>query len=170
MVLGRQAVTDAATYAEASVEAHDLYYEDLAVGHTATSRPHLMTLERIITFAQEFDPQPQHVDATAARDSLFGELVASGWHTAAVTMRLQLETMMGRFPGGTLGAQLDNLSWKRPVRPGDELRARIEVLAMRPSGSRRDRGLLTLRTTTLNQRDEAVQETTATVLVPRRPA
>ena len=113
---------------------------------------------------------PQHVDAVAARDSLFGELVARGWHTGAVTMRLQLETMMGRFPGGTLGAQLDNVSWKRPVHPGDELRARIEVLTMRLSASRPDRGVLTLRTTTLNQRDEAVQEMTATVLVPRRPA
>ncbi len=167
-------MNDAATDADADVgagmEAGELYYEDLAVGHTATSRPHLMTLERIISFAQEFDPQPQHVDPVAARGSLFGELVASGWHTGAVTMRLQLETMMGRFPGGALGAQLDNLSWKRPVRPGDELRARIEVLAMRPSGSRSDRGLLTMRTTTLNQRDEAVQEMTATVLVPRRPA
>jgi acyl dehydratase len=156
--------------ATADVKSGDLYYEDLEVGQSAISHPHLMTLERIIAFGQEFDPQPQHVDETAARDSLFGELVASGWHTAAVTMRLQLETMMGRFPGGTLGAQMDNLAWKRPVRPGDELRARIEVLAMRPSASRRDRGLLTLRTATLNQRDEAVQEMTATVLVPRRPA
>lgn len=152
------------------IKAGDLYYEDIEVGQSATSRPHLMTMERIIAFAKEFDPQPQHVDEAAARDSLFGELVASGWHTGSVTMRLQLETMMGRFPGGALGAQVDTLAWKRPVRPGDELRAQIEVLAKRPSGSRRDRGLLTLRTTTLNQRDEAVQEMTAAVLVPRRPA
>ena len=148
----------------------DLYYEDLEVGQAATSRPHLMTLERIVAYGEEFDPQPQHVDEAAARGSMFGELVASGWHTAAVTMRLQLETMMGRFPGGALGAQVDNLAWRRPVRPGDELRARIEVVAMRPSGSRPDRGVVTLRTTTLNQRDEAVQEMTAAVLVPRRPA
>ena len=164
-------MSDATTDAEpGGIKAGDLYYEDIDVGQSATSRPHLMTLERIIAFGEEFDPQPQHVDEAAARDSLFGELVASGWHTGAVTMRLQLETMMGRFPGGTLGAQLDNLAWKRPVRPGDELRARIEVLAKRLSGSRPDRGLMTLRTTTLNQRDEAVQEMTATILVPRRPA
>ena len=159
-------MSDAAT----GVQAGDLYYEDLEVGQAATSRPHLMTRERIIAYGQEFDPQPQHVDEAAACSSIFGELVASGWHTAAVTMRLQLETMMGRFPGGTLGAQIDKLAWKRPVRPGDELRACIEVVTMRPSGSRPDRGVVTLRTTTLNQRDEAVQEMTAAVLVPRRPA
>lgn len=148
----------------------DWYYDDIEVGQVVTSRAHLMTRERVVAFAAEFDPQPQHLDEEAARGSMFGELVASGWHTASVTMRLQLEAFMGRFPGGALGAQVDVLGWRRPVRPGDELRARVEVLAMRPSGSRPDRGLLTLKTTTLNQRDEAVQEMTAAVLVPRRPA
>ncbi len=76
---------------------------------------------------------------------------------------------MGRFPGGSLGAQIDTLAWRRPVRPGDELRAQVEVLAKRPSGSRLDRGLVTLKTTTLNQRDETVQEMTASILAPRRP-
>ncbi len=147
-----------------------LYWEDLEVGQVVTSRPQVMTRERIVAFAAEFDPQPQHLDEEAARGSLFGELVASGWHTASVTMRLQLESMMGRFPGGSLGAQVDTLAWRRPVRPGDELRARVEVLAKRPSASRPDRGLLTLKTTTLNQRDETVQEMTASILAPRRPA
>ncbi len=147
-----------------------LYWEDLEVGQVVTSRPQAMTRERIVAFAEEFDPQPQHLDEEAARGSLFGELVASGWHTASVTMRLQLESVMGRFPGGSLGAQVDTLAWRRPVRPGDELRARVEVLAKRPSGSRPDRGLLTLKTTTLNQRDETVQEMTASILAPRRPA
>lgn len=147
-----------------------LYWEDLEVGQVVTSRPQVMTRERIVAFAAEFDPQPQHLDEEAARGSLFGELVASGWHTASVTMRLQLESVMGRFPGGSLGAQVDTLAWRRPVRPGDELRARVEVLAKRPSGSRPDRGLLTLKTTTLNQRDETVQEMTASILAPRRPA
>ncbi len=146
-----------------------LYWEDLEVGQVVTSRPQVMTRERIVAFAAEFDPQPQHLDGEAARGSVFGELVASGWHTASVTMRLQLESMMGRFPGGSLGAQVDTLAWRRPVRPGDELRARVEVLAKRPSGSRPDRGLLTLKTTTLNQRDETVQEMTASILAPRRP-
>jgi len=81
-----------------------------------------------------------------------------------------LEAMMGQFPGGALGAQVDGVAWRRPVRPGDTLRARIEVLSKRPSASRPDRGVLTLKTTTLNQRDEAVQEMTASVLAPRRPA
>ena len=148
----------------------ELYWEDLQVGDAMLSRAQVMTRERIIAFAEEFDPQPQHLDEEAARTSLFGELVASGWHTAAVTMRLQLELVMGRFPGGSLGAQVDVLAWRRPVRPGDELRARVEVLAKRPSASKPGRGLLTLKTTTLNQRDEVVQEMTASVLAPRRPA
>jgi acyl dehydratase len=147
----------------------DLYWEDIGVGQVMTSRTQVMTRDRIVTFAEEFDPQPQHLSEEAARSSLFGELVASGWHTASITMRLQLEAMMGRFPGGSLGAQIDTLAWRRPVRPGDEIRAQVEVLAKRPSGSRPDRGLLTLKTTTLNQRDETVQEMTASVLAPRRP-
>ncbi len=147
----------------------DLYWEDVGIGQVIMSRTQLMTRDRIVAFAEEFDPQPQHLNEEAARSSLFGELVASGWHTASVTMRLQLEAMMGRFPGGSLGAQIDTLTWRRPVRPGDELRAQVEVLAKRPSGSRPSRGLLTLRTTTLNQRDETVQEMIASILVPRRP-
>ncbi len=147
----------------------DLYWEDVGVGQVIMSRTQLMARDRIVAFAEEFDPQPQHLSDEAARGSLFGELVASGWHTASVTMRLQLEAMLGRFPGGSLGAQIDTLTWRRPVRPGDELRAQVEVLAKRPSGSRPDRGLLTLKTTTLNQRDETVQEMTASVLAPRRP-
>jgi acyl dehydratase len=147
----------------------DLYWEDIGVGQVITSRTQVMTRDRIVAFAEEFDPQPQHLSEEAARGSLFGELVASGWHTASITMRLQLEAMMGRFPGGSLGAQIDTLAWRRPVRPGDELRAQVEVLAKRPSGSRPDRGLVTLKTTTLNQRDETVQEMTASILAPRRP-
>ena len=145
-----------------------LYYEDAHIGLVITTRSERLTRDRIVAFAEEFDPQPQHLSETAARSSMFGELVASGWHTAAVTMRLQVGVLMGRFPGGALGAQVDTLAWRRPVRPGDELRAQVEVLSMRPSGSRPDRGVVTLKTMTLNQRDEAVQEMTASVLVPRR--
>ena len=146
-----------------------LYYEDLSVGQVFLSRAEAIDRDRIVAFAQEFDPQPQHLDEDAARDSIFGELVASGWHTAALTMRLQLDSVAGRFPGGSLGAQIDTLAWLRPVRPGDLLRAKVEVMEMRPSRSRPDRGLVTMRTTTLNQRDEPVQVMTASVLVPRRP-
>ena len=144
------------------------YYEDFTVGQTFTSRSERITRERIVAFGAEFDPQPQHLDEDAARASMFGELVASGWHTASLTMRLQLEAMLGGIPGGAMGAQVDSLVWRQPVRPGDELRAMVEVLEMRLSRSRPDRGLLTLRTTTLNQRDEAVQVMSAAVLVPRR--
>lgn len=148
---------------------NDLYYEDLEVGQTIVSRAEAVGRDRIVEFAREFDPQPQHLDEEQARTSMFGELVASGWHTAALTMRLQSDCVMGRFPGGSMGVQIDKLAWLRPVRPGDTLRAKIEVLAMRPSRSRPDRGVVTLRTTTLNQRDEPVQEMTASILAPRRP-
>ena len=145
------------------------YYDDLAVGQVFLSRAEAVSRDRIVAFAQEFDPQPQHLDEDAARGSIFGELVASGWHTAALTMRLQLDSLMGRFPGGSLGAQVEKLAWLRPVRPGDLLRAKAEIMDMRPSRSRPDRGLVTIRTTTLNQRDEPVQVMTAAILVPRRP-
>jgi acyl dehydratase len=147
-----------------------LFYEDLHVGQTFRSSAVPMDRDRIVAFAREFDPQPQHVDEAAAKDSVFGALVASGWHTAAVSMRLQLEAMLGRFPGGAMGAQVDTLGWRRPVHPGDTLHVVVEVLGMRLSQSRPDRGLLTLRTATINQRDETVQEMTASVLVPRRGA
>ncbi len=146
-----------------------IYYEDLSVGQVFLSRAEAVSRDRIVAFAQEFDPQPQHLDEDAARRSMFGELVASGWHTAALTMRLQLDSVMGRFPGGSLGAQIDKLAWLRPVRPGDRLRAQAEIMDMRLSRSRPDRGLVTIQTTTLNQRDEPVQVMTASVLVPRRP-
>ena len=147
-----------------------LHYEDFEVGQSFLSRAERITRERLVAFAAEFDPQPQHLGEDTARDSLFGELVASGWHTASVTMRLQLEAVLGHVPGGMIGAQIDTIAWRHPVRPGDELRARVDVLDKRLSRSRPERGLLTLRTTTLNQRDEAVQVMSAAVLVPRREA
>jgi len=124
--------------------------------------------EAIIAFARQFDPQPYHLDEEAARKSVFGELVASGWHTAALTMRLLVE---GEFSpaGGILGAGFDELSWPRPVRPGDELHTKSEVLDVRPSKSRPDRGLIRVRTTTFNQDNEPVQIYIGNLLVPRRP-
>ncbi len=145
------------------------HYEDFEIGQSFVSRAERITRERLVAFAAEFDPQPQHMDEASARDSMFGELVASGWHTASLTMRLQLEAVLGHIPGGMIGAQIDTLAWRQPVRPGDELRAKVEVMDKRLSRSRPERGLLTLRTTTLNQRDEAVQLMSAAVLVLRRP-
>lgn len=123
--------------------------------------------DRIKTFAAEFDPQPFHLDEAAAATSVFRGLAASGWHTAAVTMRLLVE---GEFKpaGGIVGAGFDELRWPRPLRPGDELRVESEVLEVRPSKSRPDQGLVKLRTVTLNQAGEPVQISVGNVLVPRR--
>lgn len=147
-----------------------LFFEDFHVGQRFESKPLVMERDRLLAFAAEFDPQPQHVDEVAAARSHFGTLVASGWHTAALTMRMQIDALFGRIEGGAMGAQVDRLAWRRPVLPGEQLRAVIEVLAMRESRSRPQQGLLTLRTTTLNADGDAVMEMEAAVLVPRRPA
>jgi len=122
----------------------------------------------MIAFAAEFDPQPFHLDEQAASGSIFRGLAASGWHTAAVTMRLLVEGDL-RPAGGIVGAGFDEFRWPRPVRPGDELRVESEVLEVRPSKSRPDQGMIKVRTTTLNHRDEAVQVTVGNLVVPRRP-
>ena len=146
----------------------EVYLEDLAVGQVFGSGRFRVDKEQIKAFAKEFDPQSYHLDEEAARKSVFGQLVASGWHTAALTMRLLVESEF-KPAGGILGLGFDALSWPRPVRPDDELQTRSEVLEVRPSKSRRDRGLVRVRTTTLNQDGEAVQIYTANLLVPRRP-
>jgi acyl dehydratase len=145
------------------------YLEDFAVGQTFRSGRLQIDRERIKTFGAEFDPQPFHLDEDAARDSIFGGLAASGWHTAAVTMRLLVESDL-EPAGGIVGAGFDEFRWPRPVRPGDELRIEAEVLEVRPSRSRPDQGLIKVRTTTLNQKDEIVQLTIGNLVVPRRPA
>jgi len=144
------------------------YLEDFAVGQVYRSGRLRVDREQILAFARQFDPQPYHLDEEAARKSAFGGLAASGWHTAALTMRLLVD---GEFKpaGGILGVGFDELSWPRPVRPGDELHATSEILDVRPSKSRPDRGLIKVRTTTLNQNDETVQMFTGNLLVPRRP-
>jgi acyl dehydratase len=144
------------------------YLEDFAVGQVYRSGRLRIDKEGIIAFAAQFDPQSYHLDEDAARTSVFGGLVASGWHTAALTMRLVADGEL-RPAGGILGVGFDQLSWPRPVRPGNELHVESEVLEVRPSKSRPDRGLVRVRTTTLNQNDEAVQIYTGNLLVPRRP-
>ena len=126
-----------------------------------------MDNERIKSFAAEFDPQPFHLHEEAARNSVFQGLAASGWHTAALTMRLLVESEF-KPAGGVIGAGFDEFRWPRPVRPGDELHLEIEVLEARPSKSRPDQGLVKVRTTTLNQNDEAVQVNVGNLIVPRR--
>lgn len=144
-----------------------LHLDDLEPGQTWTTGSHTITADEVREFAARFDPQPFHLDDDAARRSLFAGLAASGWHTAAVTMRLQVE---GGPPiaGGLIGAGAQ-IGWPRPTYPGDTLRATCEIMAVRPSRSRPDRGLVTMLTTTVNQRGEVVQTLTATLVVPRRP-
>lgn len=145
------------------------YLEDFAVGQTFGGSGRLtVDPARIKSFAAEFDPQPFHLDEATARDTRFKGLAASGWHTAAITMRLLVDSEF-KPAGGVIGAGVE-LQWPRPVRPGDVLRVESEVLEVRPSQSRPDLGMLRLRTTTFNQKDEPVQIMTSTVVVPRRPA
>jgi acyl dehydratase len=144
------------------------YLEDFAVGHVYGSDRVTVDKERIKTFAAEFDPQPFHRDEEAARQSIFGGLAASGWHTAALTMRLLVESEF-RPAGGIIGAGFDELRWPLPVRPGDQLHVESEVLDVRPSKSRPHLGLVKLRITTTNQNGEVVQVFVANIVVPRRP-
>jgi acyl dehydratase len=143
------------------------YLEDFAVGQTFGSGRLRIDKEQIFAFAAEFDPQPFHLDEASARHSIFGGLAASGWHTAAVTMRLLLDSEL-KPAGGIIGAGLDECRWPRPVRPGDELRIECEVIEVRPSKSRPEQGLIKLRTTTLNQDGEAVLVHVVNLVVLRR--
>ncbi|HEY4186440.1 MAG TPA: MaoC family dehydratase [Polyangia bacterium] len=145
------------------------YFEDLAVGQKFHSGTIEITAERIKSFAAEFDPQPFHLDEEKAKDSLFKGLAASGWHTAAVTMRLLVDSDL-KLAGGTIGAGGEELRWPRPTRPGDVLRLEAEVLDTRPSRSRPELGIVKVRLTTLNQRGEPVQISIPALMVRRRPA
>ena len=146
------------------------YLDDFAPGQRFGGATRIrIEKERIKTFAAEFDPQLFHLDEQAAESSIFGGLAASGWHTAAATMRLLVESDL-KPAGGIVGAGFDEFRWPRPVRPGDELRVESEVLEVRPSKSRPEQGMVKVRTTTLNQRDEVVQMSVGNLVVPRRPA
>ena len=144
------------------------YLEDFAVGQIYVSGRITVEKECIKTFAAEFDPQPFHLDEDSARHSIFGGLAASGWHTAALTMRLLVASDF-KPVGGIVGAGFEEFRWPVPVRPGDELHVEGEVLEVRPSKSRPHQGLLKVRTTTKNQKGEAVQVSVGNLVVPRRP-
>jgi acyl dehydratase len=144
------------------------YLEDLAPGQKYGSGKIKVEKDQIKRFAAEFDPQPFHLDEEAARRSIFAGLAASGWHTAALTMRLLVESEF-RPAGGIVGAGFDEFRWPLPVRPGDELHVEIEVLEVRPSKSRPNQGMVKVRVTTLNQKGEAVQVDVGNLVVPRRP-
>ncbi|HEX3414677.1 MAG TPA: MaoC family dehydratase [Stellaceae bacterium] len=143
------------------------YLEDFAVGQTFGSRRLRVDKEQIKAFAAEFDPQPFHLDEEVARDTIFRGLAASGWHTAALTMRLLVESGIN-LAGGIVAAGVVESRWPLPVRPGDELRVESEVLEVRPSQSRPNRGMIKMRTKTLNQNGEAVLVFVANLIALRR--
>ena len=147
----------------------DVYLEDLYPGLTCTTATYKVSADDVKSFAGQFDPQPFHLDEAAAANTFFGGLAASGWHTAAITMRLLVGSEL-RPAHGFIGAGVEQLAWPRPVRPGDELRVQWEILETRPSRSRPTQGLARVRMTTLNQDDAPVQTMIANMVVPRRAA
>jgi acyl dehydratase len=144
-----------------------LYLEDLAVGQRFTSETYVMEAERIKEFAAEFDPQPFHIDESAANASVFKGLAASGWHTAAVAMRL-LVTGGLPFANGLVGLG-GEVAWPRPTRPGDILHVESEIVEITPSRSKPHQGIVTVRGTMFNQHGEAVYVLTAKLLALKRP-
>ncbi|MGA2576924.1 MAG: MaoC family dehydratase [Bryobacteraceae bacterium] len=148
---------------QASAASRELYLEDLHVGQRFTSGLYRMDEEHIKAFAAEFDPQPFHLDAAAAQASIFGGLAASGWHTAAITMRLMV-TGGVPFAAGIIGVG-GEIAWPRPTRTGDTLRVESEIVEIVPSRSKPNQALVRVRSTTLNQDGEAVQVFTGKILV-----
>jgi acyl dehydratase len=144
-----------------------LYLEDLHVGQRFVSGTYQISEDQIKAFAQEFDPQPFHLDEAAAQATVFAGLAASGWHTAAIAMRL-LVTSGLPLANGIIGLGGD-LAWPRPTRPGDTLHVESEVLEIVPSRSKPNQALVKVQSTTLNQDGEAVHRFTSKVLVFKRP-
>jgi acyl dehydratase len=149
-----------------SSRADCLYLDDLVVGQRFSSAKHTIDAAQIKAFAAQFDPQPFHTDEKTAERTFFNGLAASGWHTAAITMRLNVESGP-RLAGGIVGAG-GELSWPAPTRPGDILHVESEVVEITPSRSRPDRGTIFLLSRTMNQRGEVVQILKAKLVVPRR--
>jgi len=145
------------------------FFEDLHVGLRFRSGTAAVTADGIKAFAAQFDPQPFHLDDDAARASLFTGLAASGWHTAAIVMRLIVESDL-RPAGGTIGAGVEEIRWPRAVRPGDVLHVEGEVIELRASRSRPELGIVKIRVTALNQAGEPVQLSTPVLMVRRRDA
>ena len=141
------------------------YFEDLKIGDRFKSQAYRLSEEQITDFAREFDPQPFHLDRAVGDKTMFGGLIASGWHTAAITMRLFVQTLT--FAEGAIGLGVDELRWPTVVKPGDELKVEVEILDLRESRSRPSHGVVRLRYLTTNQRDETVQTMFASALVPR---
>jgi acyl dehydratase len=144
------------------------YFEDFPVGEIMERGPYVVSREEIIAFARQFDPQPFHIDDAAASQSIYGGVIASGWHTAAICHKLLVEGLLGQ--AASMGSPgLDELRWKKPVRPGDSLSLRIEVIEARPSASKPDRGSLKMRLDAVNQHGEVVMTEVANAIFARRP-
>src|SRR6267143_548336 len=142
------------------------YFDDLTQGDRFKSATYEVTEEQIVSFAREFDPQPFHLDPAVAGQTMFKSLIASGWHTAAITMRLFVQTL--NFAEGAIGLGVDELCWPNAVRAGDVLQVETEIVDLRLSRSKPSQGVIRLRNVTSNQRSEVVQTMTASALVLRR--
>lgn len=146
----------------------ELYFEDLYPGMKVnSSRSYKVTAEEIKQFAESYDPQPFHLDEAAGESSFFKGLAASGWLTAAIVMRLRVQSIT--VAGGMIGAGVEEMRWTEPVRPGDTIRTEIEVLGVRQSTSRPDYGIVRTRTLAYNQRNQVVMRSTVNFLAPVRP-
>ena len=147
----------------------ELYFEDFYVGQKfASIGAYKVTAAEIKEFGQKYDPQPFHLDEHAGEGSFFKGLAASGWLTAAIVMRLRVDSIT--VAGGMIGAGVEEMRWTTPVRPGDTIRSEIEVLGVRHSQSRRDYGIVRTRSIAYNQRNEIVMRATVNFLAPVRPA
>jgi acyl dehydratase len=142
------------------------YFEDLKAGDRFKSATYKVSEEQIISFAREFDPQPFHLDAAVARQTMFENLIASGWHTAGITMRLFVQTL--NFAEGAIGLGVDELRWPNAVRADDVLQVETEIVDLRLSRSKPSHGIVRLRNVTTNQHGEIVQTMAASALVLRR--
>ena len=142
------------------------YFDDLKVGDRFRSESYPVSEEEIIEFAQQFDPQGFHLDSVQAQKTLFGGLTASGWHTAAITMRLFVQTL--NFVEGAIGLGVDELRWPNAVKPGDSLKVETSIVDLRPSRSKPNYGIIRISNKTTNQRGETVQTMFASALVLRQ--
>jgi acyl dehydratase len=142
------------------------YFNDLKIGDRFQSEPLRITEKEVIEFAHKFDPQMFHLNQKAAQRTLFKGLVASGWHTAAITMRLFVKTL--NFAEGAIGLGVNELRWPNALRPGDVLTVETKILHLRPSKSKPNYGIIRLRNVTTNQKSEIVQTMLANAMVPRR--
>lgn len=151
-----------------STSKNDWFYEDARVGQHFLAGPLTVTEEDIVQFARRFDNQPFHLDAAAARESVFGGLIASGWHTAALTMRLMLQALP-KTTEGLIGRRIENIDWPHPVVPGDALSLTADILELRPTRNPA-RGLMRLASETKNANGKTVMAMQALIFVPRRRA